>query len=70
MTRACKTCQWWFSGGGSEGVCRGGPPTTFRPLGYNWPTTRADDWCGVYQVRAALIGGDVRKPHPHQDGEA
>ena len=73
MTRACKTCQWWDApalGDGLLGYCHGSPPTAIRDAVSEWPVTEDQDWCGAHQICAELVGGDVRKPHPHQDGEA
>jgi len=69
MTRACKTCQWWFSGYENVGSCHARPPAVDQGRSL-FPVTEDQDWCGSHQIRAELVGGDVRKPHPHQDGEA
>lgn len=71
MTRACKTCQWWraWPEDSQYGVCLAHPPSVDQGAAV-WPTTNADAGCGAHQIRAELVGGDVRKPNPHQDGEA
>jgi len=61
--RACKTCQWWrpIPASGPNGECRAAPPAVDQGTSV-WPTTGATDWCGAHQVRADLVGGDVRSP--------
>jgi len=68
-SRACKTCQWWLPNSGladaTLGLCRAHPPTVDGGV-TRWPVVHADDWCGTHQIRAELVGGDVRNPRSQE----
>lgn len=61
QSRTCETCQWWDL----IGACHAGPPSVDEGK-VAWPFTHANDWCGAHQVRADLVGGDVRTPRSQE----
>jgi len=42
MTRSCETCAYY-----DQGLCRRSVPNV---TWVTWPSVRANDWCGEYEV--------------------